>query len=131
MNPNGTIKSQEDHVRLNLCDEIKIPLGEFISMENILGYLQTEQRIHAEDEQIYWNCIKCGQVTLSTDEPNGYCHNIITLCYEDLHRYRQLCYYSRKGILYQCQKCGAQVKTYEMPNPGRCADGSGHVWREM
>lgn len=124
----GNIISKSDHVTVYGTD---IPTSAFGTSEINRYYSQITDEMNP---YYYWNCQNCYKVVKSESKPeSGFCEsNFFTGSTSTwtVHRWVRLC---KAGSLhtYQCQNCGIQLQTNDVPKMGACRYGANHVWNQL
>ena len=129
MSSKGILMEKDDYI--TFANKYRIPVSAFAK-----GEIDTYFAKIAADLKptYYWNCQNCYKVVKSESKPeSGFCEaNFFTGSTSTwtFHHWVRLC---KAGSLhtYQCQDCGVQVKTNEVPQMGACSYGGNHVWNQL
>lgn len=128
MDTHGKLIGKADNVNVAGSD---IPITAFGTPELDSYY----QRIIADlHPTYYWNCQNCYKIVKSETKPeSGFCEdNFFTGSTSTwtFHRWVRLCK-AGTAYTYQCQKCGIQLQTNDVPQMGACREGANHVWSQL
>lgn len=129
MSTKGEIIQKDDYI--TVAGEYKIPVSSYASGEMDSYYAKIAADLKPT---YYWNCQNCYKVVKSESKPeSGFCEsNFFTgsMSTWTIHSWVRLC---KAGSLhtYQCQDCGVQVKTNDVPQMGACRYGANHVWNQL
>lgn len=128
MDVNGKIISKSDNVNISGTE---IPTTVFGTPEIESYYQKIIADLHPT---YYWNCQNCYKVVKSEAKPeSGLCEdNFFTgnSSTWTFHRWVRLCK-AGTAYTYQCQKCGIQLQTNDIPQMGACREGANHVWNQL
>lgn len=121
----GNIISKSDHVTVYGTD---IPTSAFGTSEINRYYSNITDEMNP---YYYWNCQNCYKVVKSESKPeSGFCESNFCAGNWTVHSWARLC---KVGSLhtYQCQNCGIQLQTNDVPKMGACRYGANHVWNQL
>lgn len=121
----GNIISKSDHVTVYGTD---IPTSAFGTSEINRYYSNITDEM---SPYYYWNCQSCYKVVKSESKPeSGFCESNFCAGNWTVHSWVRLC---KVGSLhtYQCQNCGIQLQTNDVPKMGACRYGANHVWNQL
>ncbi|WP_278519267.1 hypothetical protein [Leyella stercorea] len=121
----GNIISKSDHVTVYGTD---IPTSAFGTSEINRYYSKITDEMNP---YYYWNCQNCYKVVKSESKPeSGFCESNFISGHWTVHSWVRLC---KAGSLhtYQCQNCGIQLQTNDVPKMGACRYGANHVWNQL
>lgn len=121
----GNIISKSDHVTVYGTD---IPTSAFGTSEINRYYSNITDEMNP---YYYWNCQNCYKVVKSESKPeSGFCESNFCAGNWTVHSWVRLC---KVGSLhtYQCQNCGIQLQTNDVPKMGACRYGANHVWNQL
>lgn len=128
MDVNGKIINKSDNVNISGTE---IPTTVFGTSEIESYYQKIIADLHPT---YYWNCQNCYKVVKSETKPeSGLCEdNFFTgnSSTWTFHHWIRLCK-AGTAYTYQCQKCGIQLQTNDVPQMGACREGANHVWSQL
>ena len=125
MDFHGKITSKSNIVNVS---GVEIPVTAFGTPEIDSYYQKVIEELHPT---YYWNCQNCYKVVKSESKPeSGFCESNFISGHWTVHSWVRLC---KAGSLhtYQCQNCGIQLQTNDVPQMGACRYGANHVWNQL
>ena len=125
MDVHGKITSKSNIVNVS---GVEIPVTAFGTPEIDSYYQKVIEELHPI---YYWNCQNCYKVVKSESKPeSGFCESNFISGHWTVHSWVRLC---KAGSLhtYQCQNCGIQLQTNDVPKMGACRYGANHVWNQL
>ena len=128
MDFHGKITSKSNIVNIS---GVEIPVTAFGTPEIDSYYQKVIEELHPT---YYWNCQNCYKVVKSETKPeSGFCEdNFFTGSTSTwtFHHWVRLCK-AGTAYTYQCQNCGIQLQTNDVPKMGACRYGANHVWNQL